>query len=98
MILRNIRANSAADSAAIYLVMLRITSSAADTAVIYFAMLRITCVNSAAAFGTAIRRFLIPSAAAAAAVMRMLLILFVTTATAAAAAAIWGPVFVVALP
>ena len=76
-------------------------SSAASDAAICLPMLRITSVNSAAAtIATAMGRFLI-SFAAAAAVVRMLLVLFAATASAAAAAAaaaLWGLVFVVALP
>lgn len=73
--------------------------SAASDDAICLPMLRITSISSAAAtIATAVGRFLI-SFAAAAAVVRMLLIFFAATASAAAAAAaLWGLVFVVALP
>lgn len=73
-------------------------SSAANAAAICLPMLRIAGrVSSAAAdIASAVGRFLISFAAAA--VVRMLLVLFAATASAAAAAALWGLVFVVALP
>ena len=77
-------------------------SSAGNAAAICLPMVRITSVSSAAAtIATAVGRFLISFTAAAAAVVRMLLVLFAATASAAAAAAaaaLWGLVFVVALP